>query len=192
MPAKAAEDPEVLEDLDMAKRTARRATRLVDALLGVARPGDRVFAPVHMGEVVDDVLRAAAASIRRQGVVVVREIEDDPVVDGDAGQLHQVVLNLVTNALQAVDDGERVVVSLRRDGRHALFEVRDEGQGVAEADRARVFEPFFTGRSEGTGLGLFVSYGIVERHGGRIEVGDAEEEGGARFTVRIPLATRMA
>ena len=184
-------DPDVLEDLDMARRTAQRATRLVDALLGVARPGDRAFAPVHLAAVVDDVLRAASASIRQQGVVVDLEQADDPVVDGDAGQLHQVVLNLVTNALQAVDEGERVVVALGREGRQAVFEVRDGGRGIPEADRARVFEPFFTGRAEGTGLGLFVSYGIVERHGGRIEVGEAPE-GGARFTVRIPLATRRA
>ena len=109
------------------------------------------------------------------------------MVLGDEGQLHQVALNLVTNALQAVDEGERVVVALSSDGRFAVLEVRDEGPGVPPEDRRRVFEPFFTGRRGGTGLGLFVSYGIVERHGGRIEVGEAPE-GGARFTVRIPLA----
>jgi two-component system NtrC family sensor kinase len=108
-------------------------------------------------------------------------------VRGDAAQLHQVALNLLTNALQAVDDGEEVVVALRREGGDAVLEVRDAGPGVDPAIRDRIFEPFFTGREGGTGLGLFVSYGIVERHGGRIEVGTAPE-GGARFTVRLPLA----
>ena len=111
-----------------------------------------------------------------------------PPVRGDAAQLHQVALNLLTNALQAVDEGEPVVVALRQEGARAVLEVRDGGPGVDPAIRDRIFEPFFTaGKAEGTGLGLFVSYGIVERHGGTLEVGSAPE-GGARFTVRLPLA----
>ncbi|MFV1959712.1 MAG: ATP-binding protein, partial [Planctomycetota bacterium] len=172
--------PSVLEDLDMARRTALRATNLVDALLGVARPGERTFAPVALGPVVDDVLTAAAATTRRRRIEVGREIEADPVVEGDEGQLHQVVLNLVTNAIQAVADGERITVAVRIEGLQAILEVRDSGPGVPAEMRSRIFEPFFTGRREGTGLGLFVSYGIVERHGGRVEVGEAVPEGGAR------------
>ena len=80
-----------------------------------------------------------------------------------------------------------MLLEQRREGTHGIVEVRDGGGGVAPEDRDRVFEPFFTGREDGTGLGLFVSYGIVERHGGTIQVGDAPE-GGARFTVAIPLA----
>jgi two-component system NtrC family sensor kinase len=180
-------DAAAVEDLDVALRTARRATGLVDALLGVARPGERALAPVDLAGVVSDVVGAAAPEARQRGVRLETDLRTRPVVLGDEGQLHQVALNLVTNALQAVDEGERVVVSVTSDGRAALLEVRDEGPGVPEEDRRRVFEPFFTGRRGGTGLGLFVTYGIVERHGGRIEVGEAPE-GGARFTVRIPLA----
>jgi signal transduction histidine kinase len=180
-------DPSVLDDLDVAKRTAERATSLVQALLGVARPGTRLFAPVHLESIVGDVWKAAAPAAERRRVRLERESRGDPVVNGDAGQLHQVVLNLLTNALQSVDDGEQVVVATRVEGAVGVLEVRDSGAGVPAADRDRIFEPFFTGREGGTGLGLFVSYGIVERHGGRIEVGDAPE-GGARFTVRLPLA----
>jgi signal transduction histidine kinase len=160
---------------------------LVQALLDVARPGQRTLGPVALDEVVADVLRAAEPTATRRDVRIGRERQDDPVVLGDEGQLHQVVLNLVTNALQAVDDGERVVIATRREGDRGVVEVRDSGAGVPAEDRDRVFEPFFTAREHGTGLGLFVSYGIVDRHGGQIEVGDAPE-GGARFTVRLPLA----
>ncbi|MDA1195868.1 MAG: ATP-binding protein [Planctomycetota bacterium] len=181
------DDPSVLEDIDVAHRTAKRAAVLVQALLDVARPGQRAFAPVRLDEVVADVLRTAAPTYARRQVEVVEEHAGEPVVLGDEGQIHQVVLNLVTNALHAIDDGERIVIATRREGGHGVVEVRDAGSGIAAEDRDRIFEPFFTGRDDGTGLGLFVSYGIVERHGGAIAVGDAPE-GGARMTVSIPLA----
>jgi signal transduction histidine kinase len=182
-----ARDPSVLEDLDMVKRTADRALVLVGAMLDVARPGSRAFADVDLGALVDDAVRTASPAAARRSIRVRREGGPVPPVRGDGAQLHQVALNLLTNALQAVDDGEEVVVAVRREGKEAVLEVRDEGAGVDPAIRDRIFEPFFTGREGGTGLGLFVSYGIVERHGGRIEVGQAPE-GGARFTVRLPLA----
>jgi signal transduction histidine kinase len=184
-------DPSARDDLDMAERTAERALVLVRAMLDVARPGVRAFADVDLEALVDDAVRTAAPAASRRRVAVRRERSPVPRFPGDAAQLHQVALNLLTNALQAVDDGESVVVAVRREGNDAVLEVRDEGAGVDPAIRDRIFEPFFTGREGGTGLGLFVSYGIVERHGGRIEVGQAAE-GGARFTVRLPLAGRAA
>jgi signal transduction histidine kinase len=179
--------PAVLEDLDVAHRAARRAAVLVQALLDVSRPGQRTLEPLRLDAVVDDVLRTAEPTYARRHIDVTRERAGDPVVLGDEGQLHQVVLNLVTNALQAIDDGERLVLATRAEAGRGLVEVRDSGHGVPAQERDRVFEPFFTGREDGIGLGLFVSYGIVERHGGSIVVGDAPE-GGASFTVSLPLA----
>ena len=181
-------DPSVAEDLEMARRTADRGLALVRGMLDVARPGARGFAPVDLGVLVDEVVATVAPAARRRSVSIVRERAPVAIVLGDEAQLHQVALNLVTNALQAVDDGERVVVATRTEAGEGVLEVRDEGPGVDPAVRDRIFEPFFTGREGGTGLGLFVSYGIVERHGGRIEVG-AAPEGGASFVVRLPAAT---
>lgn len=178
----------VLEDLSVADRTARRASVLVRALLDVARPGQRDLKAIDLAQVIDDVLRAAGPSIERRRVALRREGEPPQAVQGDAGQLHQVVLNLVTNALQAIDDGQSLVVRTGNEAGHAVVEVHDAGPGVPPDQRDRIFEPFFTNREDGTGLGLFVSYGIVERHGGRIEVGDSPE-GGACFTLTLPLAS---
>ena len=181
-------DASVGEDLDMVARTANRGTRLVQGLLDVAKPGARGLEEVDLARLLDDVLRTVAPVAAQREVPLRREIAAIPPVRGDAAQLHQVALNLVTNALQAVDEREPVVVALRQEGARAVLEVRDGGPGVDPAIRDRIFEPFFTaGKAEGTGLGLFVSYGIVERHGGTLEVGSAPE-GGARFTVRLPLA----
>lgn len=175
------------EDLDVARRTALRASSLVTALLDVARPGERKFEPVDLAALADDVVRAAEPTARRAEVRLERERSGRAWTRGDAGQLHQVVLNLVTNAFDHVGRGGRVVVATSATGREALLEVRDNGPGVPHELRDRIFEPFFTTRPAGTGLGLFISFGIVERHGGRIEVGDAAE-GGASFLVALPLA----
>ncbi|MDJ0520956.1 MAG: HAMP domain-containing protein, partial [Planctomycetota bacterium] len=123
-------DDSVVEDLDVAHKTASRAAVLVQALLDVARPGQRSFAPVELGEVVADVLRAADPTASRRGIEIAREVGDEVRVEGDEGQLHQVVLNLVTNALQAVDDGEAVTVATRAEDGRGIVEVRDAGTGV--------------------------------------------------------------
>ncbi len=178
-------DPSVAEDLDVIRRTADRGTALVRGMLDVARPGSRALTDVDLLTLVDEAVRTVSPVALRRRVEIRRETGPVPKIRGDAAQLHQVTLNLLTNALQAVDDGEVVVVALRRSGSDAVIEVRDSGPGVDPEIRDRVFEPFFSGKEGGTGLGLFVSYGIVTRHGGRIEVGDAPE-GGARFTVILP------
>jgi signal transduction histidine kinase len=180
-------DPSVAEDLAMIRRTADRGTKLVRGMLDVAKPGTRAFEDVDLAALVDDAVRTVAPLAERRRVAIRREGGGVPPIRGDAAQLHQVTLNLLTNALQAVDDEETVVVALRPAGGSVVLEVRDSGGGVPAELRPRIFEPFFSGREGGTGLGLFVSYGIVERHGGRIEVGDAPE-GGASFRVTLPKA----
>ena len=187
----AAEDPaapEAKEDLAVASRTAERASTLVRALLDVARPGERALVGVDLRAVVGDVVQAARPSAMRRGVTLHCEGEGAVPVTGDAGQLHQVVLNLVTNALQAVSDGGRVEVRLHAaaGGSGPVLEVHDDGPGVPDSQRDRLFEPFYTTREDGTGLGLFVSFGIVERHGGALSVGDSPL-GGARFRMGLPV-----
>ena len=102
--------------------------------------------------------------------------------------MHQVVLNLVTNAIHAMEGrAGAVTIEVRSDAEGARITVRDEGAGISPANRERLFEPFFTTRPEGTGLGLSVSYGIVRSHGGRIDV-ESEPGRGATFTVTLPAA----
>ncbi len=175
------------EDLAVAERTAQRASALVRALLDVARPGERTFASVDLNEVVDDVARAAEPSARREGVSLELRRGVVPSVFGDAGQLHQVVLNLVTNALQSSGSGGHVRLATESADGQVHLTVEDDGPGVPVELADRIFEPFFTTRDGGTGLGLFVSYGIVERHGGRLHV-DRGSLGGARFRLSLPVA----
>lgn len=108
----------------------------------------------------------------------------------DDGQLTQAVLNVVLNALQAVQRQGRIVVAARAEGEEALLiEVRDSGPGVLAQNRAEIFEPYFTTKEDGTGLGLWIAQQIVAAHGGTIAVDNAPE-GGAVFSFRLPWQAR--
>ncbi|HEX9288158.1 MAG TPA: ATP-binding protein, partial [Anaeromyxobacteraceae bacterium] len=117
-----------------------------------------------------------------------------PPVLADPDGLHQVLVNLLVNAVSAVAEGGRVGVRARPGGdggAQVALEVHDDGPGVPEALRERIFDPFFTTRPDGTGLGLAVCARIVAAHGGDIRVGQGPL-GGACFTVQLPAATEAA
>jgi two-component system NtrC family sensor kinase len=111
----------------------------------------------------------------------------------DKNQIEQVVINLLLNALHAVDENGVVTVmtSVNPEADKVLIEVNDNGCGIAEADRKKIFEPFFSTQSSGTGLGLAISYGIIRNHGGDIRVSSTLGEG-TRFLVEFPIQTDTA
>jgi signal transduction histidine kinase len=111
-----------------------------------------------------------------------------PVIRAVAGQLEQVLINLITNAVHAVESGGQVLVRAQaREANKVVLEVADSGPGVAEEDRERIFEPFFTTKTDGkgTGLGLSIVRNIIEQHRGEISLGRSEL-GGAAFRVVLP------
>ncbi len=113
--------------------------------------------------------------------------EDLPDVLGDANQLQQVLLNLFLNAAAAMPGGGILNVTTRGDEGEVVIVVADDGCGILPENLDRVFDPFFTTKpvGQGTGLGLSVSYGIIEQHGGSIEV-ESEYGAGSTFTIRLP------
>ena len=118
---------------------------------------------------------------------------DLPAVYGNAGKLQQVFLNLFLNARDAMPGGGRLEVRTWSDGAIARVEVGDTGQGIAPEHLRRIYDPFFTTKAarKGTGLGLSVSYGIIQEHGGAIEV-ENRRAGGALFRLELPLAAARA
>jgi len=105
-----------------------------------------------------------------------------------AGRLDQVVMNLISNAVDAIEETGEIVITTSRSSDAFLISVRDTGSGIPEAIRRKIFDPFFTTKpiGQGTGLGLAISYGIVQDHGGSIEV-QSEEGVGTEFIVKIPM-----
>lgn len=181
---------EVVRSLHDALEGAGRITDIVDALRTFGHVRSPVRARVQLESVVEGAVRIALAATR--GRVPVEVAGAAPVVGGDAGRLCQLVVNLVVNAVQATLDCGRsapVVVALGADGDVATIEVTDAGRGIDPASLPHVFEPFFTTREPGAGmgLGLSVAHGIVASHDGTIDV-RSEVGAGTTFTVRLPRA----
>lgn len=149
--------------------------------------------PIHLADVVEPVVRLVQREIERAGVLVDLQIADGlPEVAGVKDQIHQVVLNLVLNAVQASGEGGTLSIHVEPDGpphapTGARMRFKDTGQGISEENLERIFDPFFTTKDpdKGTGLGLMISHQIIADHGGSIEVESVPGEG-ATFHVRLP------
>jgi len=172
---------------------ARRASRIVQNLLTFARQHKAEKGPAAMNQVLDDTLELRGYELRVRGIDVRREYDEAlPDTMGDAHQLQQVFLNLITNAEQAMERAEgrhhRLTVRTRRAGEAIRIEIEDTGAGVPANLLERIFNPFFTTKptGHGTGLGLSISLGIVREHEGRIWAENAPQ-GGARFVVELPV-----
>jgi PAS domain S-box-containing protein len=190
--------------LDNVMHAAGRAKALVDRILGFSRSGLGERVPVNVQSVIEETLELLAASLP-SGIRLEKTLAaGDAAVIGDATHLHQVAMNLCTNALHAMERGGVLSVALERvelteqrslsrgtlsPGAYVRLVVRDTGSGIAPAVLERMFDPFFTtkGVGEGTGLGLSLVHGIVAELGGAIDVATRPGEG-TRFEIWLPVA----
>lgn len=174
--------PDAIKQLAMAEREVGRAVRLAEDLMSYVRPRTAERVPVALGELVEQVLEATTTPAN-----VAVEVEVEPLVlHADAGQLIEVVANLVTNACQSMPDGGMLRIAARAEHGDAVITVEDEGPGVDPVLAESLFEPFFSTKSEGIGLGLAIVRRLVEAHGGAISLVN-RPRGGAAAIVRLPL-----
>jgi PAS domain S-box-containing protein len=176
------------EDLATIVQASAHARDLVKQILAFSRREELVRRETDLAGIVRDAVRMLRAGLLAT-IDLVQDIDPVPALYADPGQLHQVIVNLVTNAAQAIGTAAgRIGVRLRSDDGTIRLQVADTGCGMDAATVARIFEPFFTTKTvgEGTGLGLSVVHGIVAAHGGRIEV-SSEPGRGTTFTVLFPL-----
>ena len=181
---------EQLESVSLIKREADRAIGVIRDLLLFARKTEARDVPVDINTVVRHTARLRALASRSSGIEVHMHLDEThPKVRGDEQKLQQVLLNLLVNAESALQDAEVRHLSLitrHRDGTVAIV-VADTGHGMPESTSQRIFEPFFTTKppGEGTGLGLSVSYGIIQAHQGTISV-ESTPDVGTTFTIFLP------
>lgn len=176
------------ELFDVLTKESKRLGVVVDHFLSFARPRPLDLSRVDIGDVVDRAIRQIELDTANAGVAIEHSHGGAlPVIEADPAQLHQVLLNVILNAVAASPDGGRVLVATRaRDGGVEIA-VRDQGSGIAPADLPRIFDPFFTTRDSGTGLGLSISHAIITDHGGHIHVDSTPGRG---TTVAIVLPAR--
>jgi signal transduction histidine kinase len=193
--AHSAPDNNTREFLDIIVEEVNRLNKIVSQFLDYARPYRGEQRPLEVNDVVRKTLQLVTKEDGDHDVEIVSNFADGlPPVRADAEQLLQVFLNLSLNALQAMPQGGRLVISTslrratRRGAAAAFFEVRfrDTGVGIPPGDQRNLFIPFFTTKEKGTGLGLPISQRIIENHGGTIEVRSQPGEG-ATFTVLLPI-----
>ncbi len=167
-----------------------RLNRVVTDLVDLARPRPTPHEPLSIREVLDRAVRFFAATAERRRVALHVDVGgDSPTVIGSRDQLHQVLLNLLHNALQATPDGGRVTVGVHRNDGWVVIRVEDSGPGFSAAVLEHAFTRFQTTKPGGTGLGLAITKRLVEEHRGRIEADNAPA-GGARVTIWLPLEDR--
>ena len=162
---------------------------VVRGLLDFSRTAPRQLRMIDLRDVVTKALSLSAFRLHKHRIDLQRTIPDEPVrVRGDEAQLIQVVVNVVLNAIDAMQTGGLLHVVLDREDDEVLLRIRDDGVGIASEHLPRVFEPFFTtkGMGKGTGLGLAVTQGIIVDHQGRVDI-DSSPGTGTVVTIRFPL-----
>jgi PAS domain S-box-containing protein len=178
--------------LQKMQRQTDRASNIVGNLLNFSRTGSTSdFGDIDINKLLDDTLQLLEPQLRKSQVVVVKNYaETPPKVYGDGGKLQQVFTNLIMNARDAMFEGGTITLTTNTsDDSQIAVEVHDTGTGIEPENLKKVFDPFFTtkGVGNGTGLGLAVSYGIVQDHGGSIDARSAKDEG-TTFRLVFPAA----
>ena len=176
------------ELLNRSREGIRRIQQIVKDLRDFARLDEADLHEVDLNAGVESTLNIILGHARKKQVDVTFERSPLPPIACYPAKINQVVMNLISNAIDACSDGGKVTIRTAKENGSVRIEVQDTGHGIDPAIRDRIFDPFFTTKppGEGTGLGLSISYGIVQQHGGTIEV-ESQPGAGARFIVTLPL-----
>jgi signal transduction histidine kinase len=186
------EDESKSKLLDKIAKQTFRASEIVNSLLNFSRTSPAEFGDIDMNRIIEETVSLVKHQLDQSRVRVKLELEKGlPPITGNAGKLQQVFLNLVLNARDAMDGGGNLTLRTWSDGACARIDVADTGQGISSDHLPRIYDPFFTTKvaRKGTGLGLSVTYGIVQEHGGSIEV-HSESGAGTLFHLEFPLSRK--
>ena len=189
-----AEDSQKTLILDKIAKQTFRASEIVNSLLNFSRTSSTAFGDVNLNKVIQETLSLLEHQLQKAGIQIQSDLDANlPPIHGNTGKLQQVFLNLFLNARDAMSGGGTLEVRTWRDSGGVRVEVADSGHGIAPEHLHRIYDPFFTtkGAQKGTGLGLSVTYGIIQEHGGSIEVFN-RPNGGARFRLELPLSRAAA
>ena len=191
-------DERVAPLLDRITKQTFRASEIVNGLLNFSRTGSAEFRSTDLNAIVRETLALVEHQMKSSAIKVITEFEADlPAIQGNSGKLQQVFLNLFLNARDAMINGGELRIATTG-GACVTVSVSDTGSGIAPEHVQRIYDPFFTtktavkeGERRGTGLGLAVTYGIMQEHAGKIRV-DSQPGAGTTFALEFPLKEKLA
>ena len=180
----AQKEPRVLEFINIIDEEISSSNKIISDLLGFSRVGKPAVSPTRIDKVIEDALSRVAIP---ENIELTEKLDSGlSVVEIDPDQIQQVLVNMVTNAVQAMPEGGKLTVAARENAKFLDVEITDTGAGIPQESMARIFEPLFTTRAKGIGLGLAVSKSIIDRHGGQVEV-KSKAGKGTTFNIKLPL-----
>ena len=184
-------DETVQKFTDLIHRQTSRVNQVASDLLALSRPTRLNLTEVNVNAVMEQSLETLCAQMRAQSVTVQNGMTAQlPFIQADELQIEQAILNILKNAVEAMPDGGVLQVSTAAAGGGGVnIRIQDSGHGIAEEDRERIFQSFFTTKIKGTGLGLAIVQRVVKNHGGDIHI-EPPEEGGTRVLMRLPLQVK--
>lgn len=186
---------------DKINTAGMRATKITNAVLGMARNRSAHFEQTNLPELIEETMVLLERELQKYRIAVDMQIEDDlPAVSAIGNQIQQVFMNLLINARQAMSEGGELVIRLRKDAEANTVDlsVRDHGTGMTEETMRKIFQPYFTTKAGpdesgkgGTGLGLATCKNIIEAHGGKIRV-ESSLGKGTCFTLKLPIGPQRS
>ena len=184
--------PEVGSYIEIMERNANRIDYLIEELLKCARPIKPNLRPGDIHKLIDDILNIHKVRLKTQKITVVKNLAPHPpVLLFDKEQLGRVFLNLIANAIDAMGDGGKLTIATKNEKDEFIIKIQDNGRGIPEKNLMNVFDPFFSTKKGGTGLGLSTCQNIVTSHGGFIEL-ESKWKTGSVFSVHLPYEPKPA
>jgi signal transduction histidine kinase len=180
-------DARAMRHLEIIESEIQRLDRVVQTLVDFSRPVELQLKEQDLRRIVSGVLMLASAELETHNVRVSSHMPERPLITKvDADLIRQAILNVVLNGAQAMSQGGELHVTLREEGRMAAIEISDSGAGIPDDIRAKIFDLYFTTRKDGSGIGLAMTYRIIQLHNGSIDV-QSEPNIGSTFTLKLPL-----
>lgn len=183
---KTLDEQKLLKRLESIEQQGERAKQLIQRLLTFSQPHKTEFVPVDINQIIENSLVMVEEELSQNNIEIIKNLEPSPRILGDAYQLQELLINMIMNAKQAMHKGGILTLSTMSMQKFVKIRIQDTGKGILEENMNHIFEPFFTDKAEGTGLGLFVCRNIVYNHDGFIDV-QSEVGKGTTFIVSLPL-----
>jgi signal transduction histidine kinase len=175
-------------DIEIIDREINRINRIIKSFLAFAKPEKIEKRDVNIKEVLGDVLTITKPKMRHSAIELIQKLPAaTPIIFGSYDALKQVFLNLILNAMQAMDvEGGTLEIEIFADEKNLSVMIKDSGTGISEEDQKKIFDPFFTTKKEGTGMGLALTHNIIDEHSGRIDI-ESSSGKGTIIKVELPV-----